>query len=386
MRLKSLRIKNFRVLEDFQVSKLGQVNLIVGQNNSGKSSVLEALQIYAGRASPLLLDEIAKSHDENVYREGERPQLHEGLPYESFFSGRKFPPADDVCIQIGDDTEINQLKIEHGFYVQEQMTESDETGEEKQRIRRKRIKKSDLLLNEYDLVGEAIYVQAHDGSTMMVRFDDRPHWFPRMPSIEQKSIPCSFVPTQFVSKDELADEWDKIGLTPAEDVIKRALQIISPDFEDIRFVRHDKVRGRSSTYFSRSAIVKLKNIEKPVPLHSMGDGIFRILQLFLKLFSAKSGFLLIDEFENGLHYSVQEKVWGLVFELSEELNVQVFATTHSWDCIESFAKVAVAKKDTQGVLFRVGRSVKVSDQNKVIATVFDEEKLLNVTQSDLEVR
>jgi len=48
--LNSLEIKNFRILEDFKVSKLGRVNLIVGKNNSGKSSVLEALRIYAGNA------------------------------------------------------------------------------------------------------------------------------------------------------------------------------------------------------------------------------------------------------------------------------------------------------------------------------------------------
>ena len=132
--------------------------------------------------------------------------------------------------------------------------------------------------------------------------------------------------------------------------------------------------------------MKLKDEDAPVPLNSMGDGISRVLQLFLKLFAARGGFLLIDEFENGLHYSVQEEVWRLIFDQAEKLDVQVFATTHSWDCIESFAKVAVEKKATEGVLFRIGRSVRTSDQGKVIATIFDEQKLLNITQSDIEVR
>ena len=51
MQLKSLDIKNFRILEDFQVNKLGRVNLIVGKNNSGKTTVLEAIRIYAGNAN-----------------------------------------------------------------------------------------------------------------------------------------------------------------------------------------------------------------------------------------------------------------------------------------------------------------------------------------------
>jgi AAA15 family ATPase/GTPase len=112
----------------------------------------------------------------------------------------------------------------------------------------------------------------------------------------------------------------------------------------------------------------------------------RILQLVLKLLSAKGGFLLIDEFENGLHYSVQEKVWTLLFDTAKKLDIQIFATTHSWDCIESFTKVAVARKDVDGVLFRMGRSVRTSDNGRMIATVFDKVALANITQADVEVR
>jgi AAA15 family ATPase/GTPase len=64
----------------------------------------------------------------------------------------------------------------------------------------------------------------------------------------------------------------------------------------------------------------------------------RVLQLALKIFPAKGGFLLIDEFENGLHYSVQERIWQLAFEMAQRLDIQVFATSHSWDCVESFSK------------------------------------------------
>lgn len=118
----------------------------------------------------------------------------------------------------------------------------------------------------------------------------------------------------------------------------------------------------------------------------MGDGMVRILQLILKVFPAKGGFLLIDEFENGLHYSVQKQVWSLLFDLAALLDIQVFATTHSWDCIESFSSVAVEKSNIEGILFRVGTSVRKSDRDCVIATVFDESQLRGITQADVEVR
>jgi AAA15 family ATPase/GTPase len=163
------------------------------------------------------------------------------------------------------------------------------------------------------------------------------------------------------------------------------MRIILPEFENIAFVQNDSPR-HPMRRDRRSAKVQLSNLPRPVPLNSLGDGMLRLLQLVLKIFPAKGGFLLIDEFENGLHYSVQEKVWALLFEMAQRLNIQVFATTHSWDCIESFTKVAVERKDVDGVLFRVGKSVKTSDKGKVIATVFSGNELATITQANMEVR
>lgn len=389
MHLKSLQIKNFRALQDFQVSKLGRINLIVGKNNSGKSSVLEALRIYAGHAQHALLEELAQSHDEKWRQNRAQFETEDDLPFKSFFSGRKFPETEGQGIEIGDGTSKNSVKIEYALYLEEHSFEQDVDGDDIIRTRRKRIFKNDLAALEAlqedndNTVDETIMIQVNDENPSRLRFDEPRR--NRMFFATTRAKPCSFIPTQMISIDELADEWDKIGLTDAQEFVKNALRIVSADFEDILFISTNdgSIFQRSS---SRSAIVKLKGETEPVPLNSMGDGILRVLQLFLKLFAAKGGFLLVDEFENGLHYSVQARVWELVFDLAEQLDIQVFATTHSWDCIESFAKVAVEKTATEGVLFRVGRSVRTSDQGRVIATVFDEQKLFNITQSDVEVR
>ncbi|WP_348944734.1 AAA family ATPase [Chitinibacter sp. FCG-7] len=385
MHLKSLHIKNFRALEDFQVSKLGRVNLIVGKNNSGKSSVLEALRIYAGNAHPHLLEDLAISHNEKWRLNTKEFELQDDLPFRSFFANRSFPKTDGVGIDIGDGTGENSVKIEHVFYFEEEYAESDAEGEGRTRLRRMQVLKSELAKFEGEDINESLAIQIDDSNLVILRFSG-PNGRLRPLLRMHKRMPCSYISTQFTSEDDLADMWDRVGLTEAQEFVKSALRIVSPDFEEILFVRDDESDESDSGSLSRSAIVKLKNVNIPVPLNSMGDGIFRILQLFLKLFAAKGGFLLIDEFENGLHYSVQEEVWRLIFDLADVLDIQVFATTHSWDCIESFAKVAVEKTATEGVLFRVGRSVRTSDQGRVIATVFDEQKLFNITQSDVEVR
>lgn len=384
--LESFLIKNFRSLEHLEVSRLGRVNLIVGKNNSGKSTVLEALRIYAGNAHRPLLETIARSHDER-YQLNEADSLDEDslMPFQDFFPGRRFPSDAATAIELGPVGEPASL-LTIKFALLEEVAESvpDPDGGEVSRIRRRLLAKDEAAQAVTDL--QPVFV-VHKGERT----------WPLMkllsPGLRSRTLydalptqACSVISTEFVLMDELADAWDTIALTEQEEVVKRAVRIIAPEFESLVFVRAEGAAMGGRSRSMRTALVKLHGMSRPVPLNSMGDGMLRVLQLALKLFAAKGGFLLIDEFENGLHYSVQEKVWALLFEVAERHNIQIFATTHSWDCIESFTKVAVARTETDGMLFRLGRSVRSSDQGRVIATVFDEAALQNITQQDVEVR
>ena len=379
--LNSLIIKNFRLLEKFQVEKLGRVNLIVGKNNSGKSSVLEALRIFAGNAHQELLESIAQSHDEKCFLDKDAKLGVEGsMPYEWLFTGRIFP-KDERPIVIGEADNNEALKIYHVYKVEKEYVSTDTEGN-KETIRGPvRVSNPELVKNS-QILDEGLLIKKN-GNAVSIDFNVISSDFRRFVKIEN-ALPCSVIPTQLLTTNELANDWDNIALTELENTVKDAMKIILPDFENITFV-NDSSYTESHT-IRRIAKVKIKGSSRPVPLNSLGDGMLRILQIALKLVTAKGGFLLIDEFENGLHYSVQEKVWNLLFEMAKALDIQIFATTHSWDCIESFAKVAVEKQDIPGVLFRVGKSVRTSDKGRVIATVFDEDQLYNITQSDVEVR
>ena len=387
--LNSLKIKRFRALEDFSVAKLGRVNLIVGKNNSGKSTVLEALQIYARNGDFRLLSTLAKSHDEPSRLDREAmPHTRYDFPFASFFTGRVFPEGDEG-IEIGELESSQLLSIEHGYYTEWEETISNETGETISRQHLKRISKADSASAEESSLVDALFIKKGASQRGFFQLDGRISRRGLGGGVNAPyDLACAFIPTGFISINDLADEWDKITLTEKQETVKEALRLIDPSFLDISFVRDEREDSRryASQPLMRTAKVKLAGQPMPVPLGSMGDGMLRVLQIILKVFSAQGGFLLIDEFENGLHYSVQEKIWALIFKLAEQLNIQVFATTHSWDCIESFTKVAVDNQSSEGVLFRMGRSVRTSDNGKVIATVFDENQLQNITQADVEVR
>jgi AAA15 family ATPase/GTPase len=96
--------------------------------------------------------------------------------------------------------------------------------------------------------------------------------------------------------------------------------------------------------------------------------------------NAKGGILLIDEIESGLHYSIQTEMWKMVFQIANDLNIQVFATTHSKDCVEAFQRVA-SEHPEQGVLVRLGRK-----KDDIVASVFKEADLAVAVEQDVEVR
>lgn len=117
-----------------------------------------------------------------------------------------------------------------------------------------------------------------------------------------------------------------------------------------------------------------------MPLRSFGDGLNRFFGIALSLVNAKDGLLLIDEFENGMHYSVQLDTWRMIFRLAAALGVQVFATSHSWDAIKAFQKAA-AETAEKGVLVRLARK-----GEDIIPTLFREDELRIVTRDRIEVR
>jgi AAA15 family ATPase/GTPase len=131
----------------------------------------------------------------------------------------------------------------------------------------------------------------------------------------------------------------------------------------------------------RIPMVKIINSDEPLPLYSLGDGMLHALGISIALVNAKDGILLIDEFENGLYYTVQPDLWQLIFQVARHLNVQVFATTHSWDCVEAFQKAAQEDTQNEGVLIRLE-----SKKDKIVATLFDERRLGIATREQIEVR
>ena len=194
-------------------------------------------------------------------------------------------------------------------------------------------------------------------------------------SSEWSRMPCVFVsPYSGERTGALSHLWREIALTDLEEEVVEALRIIDPDISAVNMVDEE------SNSRERTAIVRTKNIRRPIPLRSFGDGINRLFAIILSLINSRGGLLLVDEVENGLHYSVQLAAWRMIFRLAEQLDVQVFATSHSEDAVEAFQKAA-SEAPGDGALLLLTRRY-----DRIFSTVFMEGELAVATRNQIEVR
>ena len=366
-----LTVSGFRALRDFSVKGLGRVNLITGRNNTGKSSILEALRISSSNADPSVISSILSYREENVDNMADSLRLNEAdtlLWLASLFAG--FPQS----IKDFKPIQIKAKGKQHGFGLTLQL----------EWLTRSQTQSDQIDLKLPKLLGEnwpALVIKSPNGTReiSLVSFFQR---FPYSSNRSYRSmfgekplLQCVYVsPYGGESTANLGALWDNIALSDSEKEVVHALQIIDPSIFAVSMV------GGNDPRRSRAAIVRSKNYQRPLPLRSYGDGLNRLFSIALSLVNAKDGLLLIDEFENGMHHTVQPDVWRAIFRLAKNLNVQVFATSHSWDAIEAFQKTA-AETTEDVALVRLSRK-----GDAVIPTLFKKDELAVATRDGIEVR
>ena len=185
-------------------------------------------------------------------------------------------------------------------------------------------------------------------------------------------FPAFFLPARMrISLTEDTERFGKLEIIGRQDVLLKALQVIEPRLRRLAVV----VAGGVPMMHGDIGLGRL------VPLPVMGEGMARLASLVLAVGNASNGVVLVDEIENGLHYSILPKVWRAIGEVAREFNTQVFATTHSLECIVA-AHRAFAESGTYD--FRLHRLERVDETIRAIT--YDQETLGAAIEVGLEVR
>lgn len=359
--LDSLEINNFRLFQHLEIERLGRVNLIVGKNGVGKTALLEAISLYAYRGFPAIIARILEERDETIYamtQEG-YPQWFLGIGH--LFNGR--PPLRNAPLSLNITSAKSIFTFTFDFA---EVTDA----------------------SRYSMV-----------PVISVRVDEESRTYALTGDLIQftwEGIKCILRSPYAKRGIGHAQLWDDAVIGDREEDILTALRVIIPEVERLNFVtgtslsiRHPSLIGASSVEEKKDSqeripIVKLGNLPHTVPLLSMGDGLLKMLEVALTMANSKGGLALIDEIESGLHYSVQPDMWRLVFETAARLNVQVFATTHSLDCIRAFESAARERGEEESLLISLRRHRQ--EPEKIVAVLAGKDELDTIVHSPIEVR
>ena len=381
--LDSLDIKNYRNLKELRINSLGKINLITGKNNTGKSTILEAIAIYATKGDLNLIYELLGERGE-IFRQNARtlevtknPTESNVKTFSSLFTNRSigFERRDSISIGSIETTLFGEEKSNEKSVSLRFIKYVDEIQKDNQGITVTR--RRTLLENEAEkqLANFKVGIEIRVGSSLYILpldSDERPYRINFRGLGSNESF--QFIRTRNIDRAINGKLWDNITLTEKEQYVIDALKIIEPSTERVAFIEENSRE--------RTAVIKLSSTSNVLPLRSMGDGMNRILTIILALVNSDNGFLLIDEFENGLHYTVQEQLWNVIFNLAKKLNVQVFITTHSEDCISGFENVLNSPNNSLE-----GKLIRLDNVNGSIRQVeFNARELKIATDQNIETR
>ena len=368
VQLPSLTVEGFRGIRSLEIPSLGRVTLLAGKNSVGKTTILDAIRVFASRGESRNLVDLLGDREEVVSGNDEDGDTV-GFPhFESLFHDYDSGNGEDTpsTIRIAAGLASSSLSLE--------LVESEEGSG---------LSREDLALEEVRVsVGErsrTIPLSQIDH----IRNRRRPVSYTRgrasqKPDAWPNPIVLESLGPGPLDNAKVSELWDETALTQAEELVIDALRlVVGGALERIAVVGE---RSGANRWQGRRAIAKLDHSSTPIPLKRLGNGAQRLLGISLALANCQDGILLIDQVESGIHHSVLLDLWRMIFRAAERGNVQVVAATHSWDCIASFAAAAV-ETPADGKLYRLER---VGDD--LHAVHYSEEDLEVAAQQRIEVR
>lgn len=389
----SLHLSNYRGFQQFDLNALAQVNLIVGRNNSGKTSVLEAIQIL-GNPKPLKLlrtlesialkrREITRIDDDEI---DERPRTATTIRH--FFHSHQILPRAELTISDQGLSQVNLSvwDIGSGDFDSEVSSDPSVRSSGSQGI-------PSYQGVESFPSSQAIFASTSLHASTLLSFVSEegailqgPRRFPVLPlgategnvaAGQETSRPPVFISVESFSTLQMQAPWNQVVMAGREAEVVKSMGILDSEIKSIVMLTQGMVSPRNPVDFYVG-----RNGNSPrVPLGTQGEGMRRLLSLALGLIQAEGSILLIDEIDTGLHYSVLVDLWRLVIQSAIQSNVQVFATTHSYDCLQGLAQYCLDNPVHAGHV-----ALTKIDRHQSESITFAGHELPDVVNASVEVR
>ncbi len=314
--IETFTLKHFRCFKNTSISPLSRINLIMGRNNSGKTAFLEGVFLHLGGTNPELPINI------NIFRGIVKlvPNAHEVWGW-LFHDKLTTEPIHLISYDVNGDK--RELVVTLEPLRSSEIAKENEALDKPQHEFVSTISASNQQLS--------LVFRDPNGSEYRVgaRFSKKQIIFSRDNKAEIPFSTSIFMATHIRNHVEDTERYSRLEQSGLHGPIIETMKQIEPKLK--RFV--------VSISTGIPALHADLGGTKLIPLSYMGEGVKRLLSIALALPICQNGTLLIDEIENGIHHSNLITVFRAIHSLAEKFNVQLLATTHSWDCIHAVHEV-----------------------------------------------
>ncbi|MBD3275644.1 MAG: AAA family ATPase [Candidatus Marinimicrobia bacterium] len=362
MLYKLFHIKNFRCFRDFKYSSLDRVNLITGMNNVGKTALLEAIWLHQGRNNPQLSLNINAKRGLNEFNSKEFLL--------DIFNDFNFDK--EISIKSVDSDNFKRstiIKSKESSFTELPLNENGDTDvTEDESTRNIQAMSNRVIFTYKNATDDTFQTQMNlfeniETGNRGIQFHGK----------KAENIPQGIFISSSASSNpqENAERFGELTRQKRKEEIIQLLKHLTPELRDLEIIPMGKT----------SIIHGDLNTDRLYPIQLLGDGLNRLLTYGLAITASKNGIVLIDEIENGLHYSVLPKIWSALAELARKSNVQLFATTHSEECIRA-AYNSFSKSEKYD--FKLHRIDKYD--NEISQTTYEKDTLGPAIEQGFEVR
>lgn len=330
---KTIKIENFRCFKNLEIGGFKNINLIGGKNNSGKTSLLEALLLYFNPYPPSIIGikKIRKESPETIKKQPKDA-------WTNFFYEQNI--ENNIHIYGSLNHEYKDISIFASQSLQSQMSDDDED-----------FKKILDVISESNSSVSILQILQQFPETKTVKRSLIAHanglLSPDFPG--DYNIPL--IPSSFpISSEEIAQQYDKVDYEGKSEEVLKILQILDPSIQNIK----------TYSFVEPTLYLQRKSQKRGLPISLFGDAVYRVAAISLKLLNKEHNVLFIDEIENGIHYTSQKSFWEALFRLSNHLDTMIFATTHSLEMIKSFME-AGQNFPEQGAYIELAHNPRTND-------------------------
>jgi AAA15 family ATPase/GTPase len=313
--IKAFEINNYKCFQKFKIDKLSKINIISGGNNVGKTALLEAILLVDNakniREIISTLEYIFKSRDLDIYSIKEYLKII-NLTFNKTKITHKFRS------ELDNESEKEILKYQNpfsnDFLVLENLEEMKKTNIKKEYFDLDQIQKFQINNKNYN-----------------------------------------FINSSKPKNNKLTDLYSGIQDLGIQDKFLEYLQII-----DNNIIRIEPQLKENKSYLR----ITLKN-NLSLLSSELGEGTNRFIEILATILINKNKIILIDEIENGIHYSKLKDIWKAIIEIVEKEGIQLFITTHDKESIEALNKACKEKE------FKDITSIKLykDENNKINPTI-----------------